>query len=123
MLLSFLSVRIIVNNTDIYPLLHNSPVVIPVMISQSTIVATDGFHYTKPLKLKYDQPSYYRFRLTCAIDDLQLLGGGFFLVLLYLLGFWTGLLWLKLLSFGPIGWLLFTYYVNRHNFIRLVPSK
>ena len=122
-LLSFLSVRVIVNSKDIYPLLNDKPVVIPVETNFPRIVATDGFHYTKPLELVYQQPSYYRFKVTCAIDDLQLLGGGFLLALFYLLGFLTGVFLLKLLSFAPIIWFLITYYINRKQFIRIVPAK
>ena len=78
-LLSFLAVRIIVNNKEIYPLLTDKPVVIPVEHNFPKIVATDGFHYTKPLELKYEEPIYYPFKVSCAIDVLQLLGGSFLL--------------------------------------------
>ena len=122
-LLSFLKVRVVVNNKDIYPLPDNKPVVIPVEHNYPKIVATDGFHFTKPLELVYEEPSYYNFNVTCAIDDLQLMGGGFLLVLFYLLGFFTGLFLLKLLSFVPVGWFLFLYYINRKEFIRFTPVR
>ena len=115
--------RVIVNNKEIYPLTNSSPVVIPVEFNFPSIVATDGFHYTKPLELVYQEPSYYKFKITCAIDDLQLLGGSFLLVLFYLLGFLTGFFILKLLSFVPLAWFLVTYYLNRKKFIRIVPLK
>jgi len=123
LLLSLLPLRVIVNNKDIYTLENDKPVVIPVENNYPRIVATDGFHYTKPLKLTYKEPSYYRFKITCAIDDAQLLGGGFLLALFYLLGFWTGLFLLKLLSFLPLLWLLLTYYFNRKKFLRIVPVQ
>ncbi|HET9431180.1 MAG TPA: hypothetical protein VFO70_08385 [Chitinophagaceae bacterium] len=116
-------VRIIVNNKEIYPLLNDKPVVIPVEHNYPRIVATDGYHYTQPLELKYTEPSYYRFKVSCAIDDLQLLGGGFVLVLLYLIGFFTDIFILKLLSFAPLIWFLVIYYVNRKKFIRIVPVR
>jgi hypothetical protein len=122
-LLSFLKVRIVVNNKDIYPLLSNKPVIIPVEENYPKIVATDGFHFTKPLELVYQEPSYYKFRVDCAIDDLQLLGGSFLLVMLYLLGFFTGIFLIKLLSFAPIVWFLFLYYINRRDFIRIRPIR
>lgn len=104
-------------------MLNDRPVVIPVEYNFPKIVATDGFHFTKPLELVYQEPSYYRFKVTCAIDDLQLLGGSFLLVLFYLLGFLTGIFFLKLLSFVPLAWFLVTYYVNRKKFIRIVPAR
>lgn len=118
-----MKVRIIVNNRDIYPLLNSSPVVIPVKINHPNVVATDGFHFTPPLELVFDEPSYYKFKVTCAIEDLQLLGGSFFLVLFYLLGFWTGLFFIKLMSFTPIAWFVYLYYINRKKFIRIIPSR
>lgn len=117
-LLSFLRIRIIQNGERIFPLLNDKPVIIPVEDKTTRIVATDGFHFTDPLELKYDRPSYYRFKVTCAIDDLQLLGGMFVLVLLYLFGFFTGLLVIKIISFLPLIWFLVLYYMNRKHFIR-----
>ena len=122
-LLNFFNVRVIVNNKDIYPLLNDKPIVIPVELNSPSIVATDGFHYTKPLKLTYKEPSFYRFKVTCAIDNLQLLGGSFLLILFYLLGFATGFLLLKMLSFIPIVWFLVLYYLKRKEFIKIVPSR
>ena len=118
-----MKVRIVVNNRDIYPLLNNKPVVIPVEINYPKVVATDGFHFTQPLELVFKEPSYYKFKVTCAIEDLQLLGGSFFLVLFYLLGFWTGLFIIKLLSFAPLAWFIYLYYVNRKKFIRIIPAR
>ncbi|MGZ8557218.1 MAG: hypothetical protein ACXWWC_02740 [Chitinophagaceae bacterium] len=98
----FLSTRVIVNSMEIYPLLNEQPVLIPVEKDHPKIVVTDGFHFTKPLELVYDQPGYFNFELTCIVDDLKLLGGSFLLVILYLLGSFTGFLVLKLLSFLPV---------------------
>ena len=123
MLLSFFKVRVIINNREIYPLLNDQPVIIPVDINYPKIVVTDGFHYTKPLELVYEEPSYYRFNVTCAINDMQLLGGAFFVALFYLLGFLTGIFILKLVSFMPILLFLFFYYINRKEFIRISPVR
>lgn len=123
MLLSFLRLRVIINGRQIFPLLNDKPLVIPVDEQHNNIVATDGFHYTRPLKFSYDQPSYYRLKVTCAIDDLQLLGGAFVLVLSYLLGFFTGVFIIKLFSFLPLAWFLVLYYINRKDFIRFRPVQ
>ncbi|HEX7847808.1 MAG TPA: hypothetical protein VF476_18540 [Chitinophagaceae bacterium] len=112
-----------VNGTAIFPLLNTEPVVIALMDDHPAIVVTDGFHITQPLELNFKEPSYYNFKLVCAISDLQLLGGFFLLAFLYLLGFFTGFFLLKLLSFTPILLFLFWYYINRRNFLRLVPVR
>jgi hypothetical protein len=122
-LLSFLKVRVIVNNRDIYQLSDSQPVIIPVEINYPKLVVTDGFHFAKPMELSYDGPGYYRFNVECAINDLQLLGGAFFLVLFYLWGFISGWFFLKAAAFVPILLFIFLYYIKRKQFIKLIPVK
>lgn len=97
----------------------HEPVVIEVQDAHPKIVVTDGYHFTKPVELVYKQPSYYHFKVVCAIDDMQLLGNCFILILFYLLGFLTNVFILKLLSFVPIVYLLFAYYVDRRSFLQI----
>lgn len=118
-LLSFLSVQVIVNNREIYPLLNDKPVLIEADNDLIKIVVSDGFHFTKPIELKYSQPSYYHFKIVSPVNDLQLLGGAFVMFFFYLLGFITGILLMKLLSFAPIILLLIIYYLNRKSFIQV----
>ena len=113
----------IVNNKEIYPLTNEDPVVIEVYDKHPRIVVTDGFHFTKPIDLNYTQPSYYHFKVVCSIDDMQLLGNVFVLIVFYLLGFFTGSFVLKLLSFLPIFYLLFAYYIDRKSFIQIKQDK
>lgn len=122
-MLSFLKIRVVVNNQEIYPLLTTEPVVIPVEKDHPKIVVTDGFHFTKPIELVFKQPAYFNFNVVCAIDDFQLLIAGLMLVVFYLLGFLTDFFPLKLLSFMPVLWFLFYYYINRNDFIRIVKAK
>ena len=84
-------------------------------------MVTDGYHFTKPLKLVYQDLPVYCFKVACAISDTQLLAGSIVWTALYLSGFFTGLLVLKIFSFIPIIYLLFFYYLNRNKFIRLIP--
>jgi hypothetical protein len=114
---------VIVNNKEIYPLTNEDPVVIEVYDKHPRIVVTDGFHFTKPIDLNYKQPSYYHFKVVCSIDDMQLLGSIIVLIVFYLLGFFTGSLILKLLSFLPIFYLLFAYYIDRKSFIQIKQDK
>jgi hypothetical protein len=122
MLLNLLNVRVIVNDKDIYPLQNNKPVIIETEDDSTLITVTDGFHFTKDIKLDFRKPSFYKLKVVCAIDDLQLLTGFGFLSALYLLGMYTDLLPLKLLSFLPLIYFLFIYYINRKEFIRVRPA-
>jgi len=118
-----LNIRVIVNNREIYPLLTDEPVIIEVYDNHPKVVVTDGFHFTKPINLDYKEPSYYHFKVVCSIDDLQLLGNVFVLIVFYLLGFYTGSFALKALSFLPIFYLLFAYYIDKKSFIQIRQDK
>ncbi len=120
-LLSFLKIRAIVNGKEIYPLPDSKPVAIPVHANNPRLVITDGYHISRPLKLVYKDLHTYCFKVACAVSDAQLLGGSIGLAGLYLSGFLTGLLILKVLSFLPLLYLLLFYYLNRKDFFRLVP--
>jgi hypothetical protein len=120
-LLSFLNIRAIVNGKEIFPLQDTKPIVIPVQENNPRIVITDGYHYTVPLKLIFNDLNTYCFKISCAINDWQLLGGFIFLVISYLAGLFTGILFLKIICFLPIVYLLLFYYLNRREFIRLIP--
>lgn len=123
MLLSFLKIRAIVNGKEIYPLVNTKPVVIPVQENNPRIVITDGYHITAPLKLIYKELPAYCFNVECAITDQKLYLGFFVLVVLYLSGLYTGLLILKFFSFIPLIYLVMFYYLNRKEFIKLVPLQ
>lgn len=120
-LLSFLKIKAVVNGTEIYPLVNDKPIVIPVRENHPKIVVTDGFHHTKPLELVYHHMHTYYFKVVCAIGDVQLLAGIMMLVLLFLLGIYSGIFILKVISFFPIAYLLFLYYINRKEFIQITP--
>lgn len=109
------------NGTNIYPLVNTKPVVIPVEENNPRVVITDGFHITKPLKLVYKEMNIYCFKVACAISDRQLLWGFIALSAFYLSGYYTGMLVLKVFSFIPVLYLVLFYYLNREQFIRLVP--
>ena len=121
MLLSFLKIRAIVNGKEIYPLLNTKPVVIPVAENNPRIVVTDGYHITTPLKLVYNELHIYCFKVSCAISDRQLLVGFLVLSILYLTGMFTGIAPFKVFSFLPLLYLVMFYFLNRREFLRLVP--
>lgn len=93
--------------------------VIPIKENNPKIVATDGYHFTRPLELVYHHIHTYHFKVVCIIDDFQMAAGFALLLLLYLLGFATGFLALKLMSLFPILYFLFIYYINKNEFIQI----
>lgn len=91
------------------------------MRNNPRIVITDGYHITTPLKLVYREVNIYCFKVDCAISDQQLIAGAVVLAAFFTGGFVTGMLVLKVFSFIPLIYLVFFYYLNRKEFIRLVP--
>jgi hypothetical protein len=120
-LLSFLRIKAVVNGKEIYPLPRNKPVMITVTQNNPKVVITDGYHITKPIELVYHHLNTYYFKVICVIDNTQLLAGSMLLIVLYMIGFFTGLFIIKLTSFIPVVYFLFYYYVNRKEFLQITP--
>jgi hypothetical protein len=110
-----------VNGTDIYPLADSKPVMITVSQNNPKVVVTDGYHFTQPVELVYHHLNTYYFKVICVIGDVQLLAGSLLLALLYMVGFYSGIFVFKLISFLPILYFLFFYYINRKEFIQITP--
>ncbi|MBK6826558.1 MAG: hypothetical protein IPG86_06715 [Chitinophagaceae bacterium] len=120
-MLSFLKIRAVVNGRQIFPLDTTQPILISVDQNNPRIVITDGYHITAPLKLVYKEVNTYFFKVSCAISDTELLVGFIILAAFYLGGLYSGLLILKVFSFLPLVYLLLFYYLNRKDFLKLVP--
>ena len=118
-LINFLNIRVIVNGKDIYTLVPQKPVLVSIDKSNATLIATDGFHYTRALELTFPFPQTYIVKVECAIDNNLLITGVVLLVIFALVGLVSDLTLLRLLSFVPILYFLFLYYINRREFIKL----
>ncbi|MGC4036020.1 MAG: hypothetical protein QM764_08660 [Chitinophagaceae bacterium] len=118
-ILSLFRMKVIVNGNNIYSLTSDQKLIISLFENNPKVVVTDGFHYTKPLELVYHNVHTYYFRVECIIGNPQLAFGILMIALCYLLGFWTGFFMLKLVSFFPIIYFLFFYYINRNQFLQM----
>ncbi|HVE61474.1 MAG TPA: hypothetical protein VNA26_06630 [Chitinophagaceae bacterium] len=85
------------------------------------IVVTDGFHYSQPLEVNNNMHIDY-LKIECAIDDVQLIVGTIIFSLIYAAGLTSGIFFLKLLSFLPLFYFLFLYYINRKKFLQIKPT-
>ena len=119
LLINFLNIRVIINGKDIYTLVPQKPVLISLNENNATLVATDGFHYTKALELFFPFPQTYQVKVECAIDNNLLITGVVLLVIFALVGLISDLALLRLLSFVPILYFLFLYYINRREFMKI----
>lgn len=112
----------IVDGKLIYNLDAEKPVVIPVTSKRSNLVASDGYHVTKPVEVVFYPKNTYYFRVVCMIDDNKLAAGAVILILFYLVGLTSDILVLKVASFVPLLYFLYFYYVNRKEFIQIQPA-
>lgn len=119
MLLNFLNIRVVVDDKNIYMIEKKKLMLISLPADYSKIVVTDGFHYTKPLEIVHNNMYTYYCKIECAIDDAQLIVGTVILSLIYAAGLTSGIFFLKLLSFLPVFYFLFLYYINRKEFLRI----
>lgn len=117
MLLRLLKLRVVVNGSQIYYLDKQKPVVIPIANNGSKLVASDGFHHSQPLQLNYGKKDVFYFTVGCIIEDDQLVVGIILLAVIYAMGFTSDILFMKLLSFVPVFYFLYLYYVNRKRFL------
>ena len=96
---------------------NDGSVVINIENKQTKIVVTDGYHYTQPLEVVYHRFHTYYFKIVCAIDDNKLLAGLLLLLAFFSVGLISDIFIAKILSFLPILYFLYIYYINRKNFI------
>ncbi|MCR6721561.1 MAG: hypothetical protein NVV59_15045 [Chitinophagaceae bacterium] len=118
-ILSFLKVRVVVNNKEIYPLPWNTPVLVAVEEDHPQIVLTDGFHFSRPRRLDFGGPGYFNFEVETPLSDWRLFKGGVVLSFLYIWASLSNFLLLKIVSFIPIIVALVQYYLYRRSFLRL----
>ena len=107
------------NGHFIYALVRNKPVVIDMPTNPTKLVVTDGFHITAPLNVTYAKNYTRYFTIVCIIEDAQLIAGFVMILILYAMGFTSGIIFLQLLSVVPIFYFLFLYYIRKKDFIRI----
>lgn len=122
LLLNLFNVRVVVDGCKIYQLDKDSSVVIGCSNSRPRIVVTNGFHHSPCFEVMYNQMQVYYFNVVCALDDNLLAAGSLLLILLYIAGLTSGILLLKVISFLPILYFLYVYYINRKEFIQIRQS-
>ena len=111
----------VINGHYIYNLVRNKPIVIDMPTNPTRMVISDGFHITSPMELTYTVRPVRYFTVDCAVEDAQLLVGFVLTMIIYFMGLTSGILFLRVLSMVPVFYLLFIYYINRKDFIRIRP--
>ncbi|MGZ3847179.1 MAG: hypothetical protein ACXVBH_14045, partial [Flavisolibacter sp.] len=66
------------------------------------LVVTDGFHITSPVNVTYAKNHARYFTVVCIIEDAQLIIGFILVLVLFAMGYTSGIIFLRLLSLVPI---------------------
>jgi hypothetical protein len=118
-LLDRFPLRVIVNGSAIYELQKGQQLAIALPANYPHIAVTNGFHYMEPLQIKYNHKRTLYIAITCTIDNDKLLAGCILTTLFFLAGLTSGIVFIRVISFLPILYFLYAYYLNRNSFIQL----
>jgi hypothetical protein len=119
LILRLLKVRIVVDGKDIYYFEKGKPALLQLYHPNCSIIITDGFHYSKPFHINFQNKDHYRLRISSILDNGRLSFIIMLTAILFLLAFLNELSWIKFLSFIPVIVFLYFYYINRKNFFLL----
>jgi hypothetical protein len=119
-LLNLLDLRVIVNDSYIYHLKPGDPLLLSISTAQQvTMVFTNGFHITPRLHIPCSAGKINRLLVGCLLEDEMLLAGFLLTALLFIIGAFSGLLLAQLLSFGPVIYALYLFYIRRKTFLQV----
>lgn len=123
LLLRVLKLYIVINDTQVYELREQEPLLITCDILPIRLVAHNGFHFSKPLYLRkhFDAPQYIG--VGCEADNGRLWGAVLFSVLLFILFMVTGLRVFMILANVPLFYILYKFYIKAKEFITLEKMK
>jgi hypothetical protein len=117
--MNFLKISVIIDGRIIYPVEKEKSLIIPVEHNYPSVVATDGYHVTLPVQLSYRNSNTCHLTLLCAVDDDQFSVGIVVLLLFAVVGVVSDIFIMMLISFIPIFYFLFYYYIKRKDFLRI----
>ena len=117
--------RIVVNDHDIYEFREKRPVIISCSGEVMKLVVTNGFHYSRVVKVKC-KPGFHFYEVESFIDNIQLLTGLVMTFLFFGIYIFTGAILFMIFANMPLLMMLFIFYIRRKDFIQvhiLIPEK
>jgi hypothetical protein len=121
LLLNMLRLRAVVNNHDIYELETNVPVAIPCTDPVTTLVVSNGFHLSKPLRFPGNWKGVVTLEVDCEFDDVRLFYVVFLSLVLFGVGYATGYWQVKIIANLPALYFLYSFYIRKGKFIVIRP--
>lgn len=123
LLLRVLKLYVVINDTQIYELIEERPLLINCDQLPMKITAKNGFHFSKPLYItkEFTPPLYID--VGCEADNGRLWGGVLISALLFVLFFALHLYIFMLLANLPLLYLVYIFFLKPKEFITVEKLK
>ena len=112
-----LKLYIVINDTHLYQLKEQEPLLIEENNLPIKIMAENGFHFSKPLHIAKPKTNPVLIGIGCEADNGTLWGGIIFSVLFFIIFFATGIYGVLLLANLPLFYLVYKIFWNPKEFI------
>jgi len=117
-LLRLLSLRIVVNETEIYECKEKLPVIIKTGTTATHFVVSNGFHISRVVRVS-DKPGPHFYEVESCLDNIQLITGILVSLLFFIIYILSGLQFFLLIANLPLLTMVYLMFVLRHKFIRV----
>lgn len=121
LVLRLLPLRAVVNGTDIYPLREKEPVIITSGRHPTTLMVSNGFHYSPTVQLDTYANDKLALEVDCEIDNFRIGSAVFITFMLFAFYLVTGMRGLQIAANIPLLYLLWYFYFNRKKMIVIRP--
>jgi hypothetical protein len=119
LLLRVLKLYIVINDTHLYQLKEQEPLVIEEYHLPIKIMAENGFHFSKPLQLAKPKTDPVLIGIGCAADNGTLWGGVIFSALFFMIFFVTHFYAVLILANLPLFYLMYKIFWKPKEFITI----
>lgn len=116
-----LKLRAVIDGSHIVELVYGQPAVIECKLKSTTVVITNGFHYSRTLELNTEPAAVYIYQVDCQIDNIRMFTGIFISLMLFSIYILIGLAGFMIAANLPILYMLYVFYGGRKDFIILNP--
>ena len=112
-----LKLYIVVNDTHLYQLNEQEPLIVEENKLPVKIVAKNGFHFSKPLHIRKHTEDAILIGIGCEVDNGRLWGGIIFSLFLFFIFYVTGYYIIMILANLPLFYLVYKFFLKPNEFI------
>ena len=118
-----LKLYIVVNDTHLYQLKEQEPLVLDEHDLPIKLMTKNGFHFSKPFYIRKHSTDNILIGIGCEVDNGRLWGGIIFSLLLFIIFWTTGLYIVMLLANLPLLYLVYKFFLKPTQFITIERLK